>query len=105
VTHERALETHEPSCVPRVGKPFFIPVVHSPPGAVGHMAAPKLPSQEGRARSHGTHGSTGAHLIKEVRSRAEGHVAAQELTSARWRGPGPWDTWWHRSPPLQGGVV
>jgi hypothetical protein len=32
VMHERALKTREPSCVPRVAKPFFIPVVHSPPG-------------------------------------------------------------------------
>jgi hypothetical protein len=31
-------------------------------GAGGHVAAPELPSQEGRARSHGTRGSTGSHL-------------------------------------------
>jgi hypothetical protein len=49
---------------------------------MGHMVAPELPSQEGRARSHGTHGSTGAHLSKEVRSGATGHVAVPELTSA-----------------------
>jgi hypothetical protein len=36
---------------------------------------------------------------------AKGHVVALELTSARRRGPGPWDTWWRRSPPLQAGVV
>jgi hypothetical protein len=42
--HERALETREPSCVSRVAKPFFIPVVHNPPRAVGHMAAPELHS-------------------------------------------------------------
>jgi hypothetical protein len=30
-----------------------------------------------------------------------GHVAAPELTSARRRGPRPWDTWRCRSPPLQ----
>jgi hypothetical protein len=74
VTHERALETREPIYVPRVAKSFFIHVVHSPLGTVGHVAAPELPSQEGRARSHGTRGSTGA------------------LLSGR-RGPDPRDTW------------
>jgi hypothetical protein len=83
VMHERALKTREPRCMPRAAKPLFIPVVHNPPGAVGHMAAPKIPSQEGRARSHGTRVSTRAHLIKEARSKAEGHVAAPELTSVR----------------------
>jgi hypothetical protein len=32
-------------------------------------------------------------------------VAAPELTSTRWRGPGPRDTWQHRSSPQQGGEV
>jgi hypothetical protein len=67
---------------------------------VGHVAAPELPSQEGRARSHRTRGSTRAHLFKEVRIEAEGHVTVAELTSARRGGPGPRDTWWCRSPPL-----
>jgi hypothetical protein len=102
---EQPLKTCEPSCVPGADRPFFIPMVHSPPGAVGHVAALELPSQEGRARSHGTHSSTGAHLVKEARFRAEGHVAAPELTSVRRRGPSPRDTWWHRSLPLQGGAV
>jgi hypothetical protein len=110
--------------VPRAVKPFFIPVVHSLPGAVGHMTALELPSQEGRAKSHGTCGSTRAHLVKDARSRAEGHMIASELTSARRRGPVPrdmWqhpeltsarrrcselrDTWWHWSSPQQGGEV
>jgi hypothetical protein len=47
---------------------------------VGHVVAPELPSQEGRAQSHGIRDGTGAHLSKEVRFRAEGHVAAPELT-------------------------
>jgi hypothetical protein len=98
--HERAVETREPTCVPRAAKIFFIRVVHSPSGAVEHVVAPELPSQVGRARSRGTRGSTGAHLIKEARSRAEGHMAAPELTSARRRGPGPRDAWWRQSPPL-----
>jgi hypothetical protein len=62
VTYECALETHEPSCVPEAAKPFFIPVVHSPPGAVGHVAASELPSQKGKALSHGARDSTGAPL-------------------------------------------
>jgi hypothetical protein len=86
VTHEHAMKTCEPSCVPRVGKPFFIPVVHSPPGAVGHVVAPELPSQEGRAPSRGIRGSTRAPL------------------SGR-QGPEPWDTWQRRSSPQQGGEV
>jgi hypothetical protein len=40
--HERALETCEPSYVSRATKHFFIPVVHGPSGAVGHVAAPEL---------------------------------------------------------------
>jgi hypothetical protein len=79
--HERALETCESSCVPRAVKHFFIPVVHIPSGAVGHVAALKLPSQEGRAPSCGTRGSTGAHLSNEARSGATGHVTVPEPTS------------------------
>jgi hypothetical protein len=104
--HERSLETRKPTCVPRADKSFFIPVVHSPSRTMGHVAAPELPSQEGRARSRGTHGSTGArlskearsrghgtrvsagaHLSKEVRSEVTGHVAAPKLTSLGRQGP------------------
>jgi hypothetical protein len=104
-------------------KSFFILMVHSPPGAVGHVAAPELPSQEGKARSHGTcgstrahlvggkvqswgtRGSTGAHLSKEVRYGVMGHMAAPEPTSVgRW-GSELRDTWWRRSSPQQGGEV
>jgi hypothetical protein len=35
------------------------------PGAVGHVAVLELPSRGGRAQSHGTYGSAGAHLSKE----------------------------------------
>jgi hypothetical protein len=45
--------------------------------------------QGGEVWGRGSWGSIGAHLIKEVRSGAEGHVAVPELTSARRRGPGP----------------
>jgi hypothetical protein len=72
--------------VPRAAKLFFIPVVHSPLGAVEHVAVLELLSQEGRALSHGTRGSAGSHLSKEARSGAVGHVAVTEFTSARRRG-------------------
>jgi hypothetical protein len=74
-------------------------------GAEEHVTAPELSSQGGRARRHGTRGSAGAHLGREARSGAEEHVAASELNSARRRGPGPRDTWQHRSSPQQGGEV
>jgi hypothetical protein len=51
---EQPLETCEPICVPGVARPFFIPVVHNPLGAMGYVAALELSSQGGRARSHGT---------------------------------------------------
>jgi hypothetical protein len=89
--------------VPRAAKHFFIPMVHNPLGAGGDVAAPELSPRGSRAQSHGTRGSTGAHLDREVRSGAEGHVATSELSSVRRRGPGPRDTWRRRSPPLQGG--
>jgi hypothetical protein len=107
----------------RAVKSFFIPVIHRPPGAMrhvaapelpsqggraramGHVAAPELPSQKGRAQSHVTRGSTRAHIVKEARSGAEGYVTASELISPRRQGPGPRDTWWRRSPPLQKYVI
>jgi hypothetical protein len=95
------METREPSCVSRAAKPFFIPMVHSLPGAVEHVAAPELPSQEGRARSHETRGSDGAHLKKETRSGVVGHMAASELTSARRRGSELRNMWRRRSSPQQ----
>jgi hypothetical protein len=109
VTHNHALDTCEPSCVPGAARPFFILVVHSPLGAVGYVTAPELSSRggeaethldrearsraeehltmlelssrRGRARSHETRDSARAHLGREVRSGAAGHVAALELTS------------------------
>jgi hypothetical protein len=49
VTRDRALDTCEPSCVPGAARPFFIPVVHSPLGAVGYVPAPELSSRRGEA--------------------------------------------------------
>jgi hypothetical protein len=83
VTCERALETCEPSCMPGATRTLFIPVVHSPLGAVGYVVAPELSSRGGRARSHGTRGSTGAHFVRKARSEAEGHMAAPKLTLTR----------------------
>jgi hypothetical protein len=48
--------------------PFFISVVYNPLGTVGYVAAPELSSRGGRARNHGTRGSTEAHLVREARS-------------------------------------
>jgi hypothetical protein len=49
VTRDYALDTCEPSCGPEAARPFFIPVVHSPLGAVGYVVAPELSSQGGKA--------------------------------------------------------
>jgi hypothetical protein len=49
VIRNRALDTCEPSCVPGAARPFFIPVIHIPLGAVGYVAAPELSSQGGEA--------------------------------------------------------
>jgi hypothetical protein len=47
VTCDRALDTCKLSCVPRAARPFFIPVVHNPLGAVGYVASPELSSRGG----------------------------------------------------------
>jgi hypothetical protein len=49
VTRERALDICEPSCVLGAARHFFIPLVHSPLGVVGYVAAPELLSQGGEA--------------------------------------------------------
>jgi hypothetical protein len=69
------------------------PLRKAEPRAVGHVVAPEIPSQEGRALSRGTRGSTGAHLSKEAWSTAAGHVAAPEPTSAGRCGPKLQLTW------------
>jgi hypothetical protein len=48
---------------------------------MGHMVVPELPSQEARARSRGTLGSTEAHLSGRQSPEPLGHVAAPKLTS------------------------
>jgi hypothetical protein len=102
---EQPLETCEPSCVPGAARPFFIPMVHSPLGTVGYVAPPELSSRGGRVRRHGTRGSTRAHLVREARSGAEGHVVAPEFTLSGRQGPELRDTWQRRSSSQQGGEV
>jgi hypothetical protein len=83
VTHDRAFDTYEPSCVPGTARPFFIHVVHSPLGAVGYRIALDLSSWGGEVGAMFL--SAGAHLDREARSGAEKHVAASELSSQRGR--------------------
>jgi hypothetical protein len=119
VTHDHAFKTCEPNYVPGEVRPFFIPVVHSPLGVMGYVAAPELSSRGGRARSHGTSGDVRAHLDREARSRAEeyvtapelssrgrkaqGHVTAPEPTSAGRRGSELRNMWQRQSSTQQGG--
>jgi hypothetical protein len=42
VTHDRALNTCESSCVPGAARPSFIPMVHNPLRVVGYVAASEL---------------------------------------------------------------
>jgi hypothetical protein len=51
VTHDRALDTCEPSCMAGAARPFFILVVHSPLGVVGYVASPELSSWGGEAEA------------------------------------------------------
>jgi hypothetical protein len=81
VTRDRAFDISEPSYVPGAARSFFIFVVHSPLGAVCMWQHRSSPLKEVRP---GPHGSAGAHLSMEVRSEAEEHVAAPELSS--WGG-------------------
>jgi hypothetical protein len=90
------------------------PLREAKPGALGHMAAPELtlsgrqglklrdtwqhqrsPCQGGKVRSWGTRGSAGAHLDKEARSGAMGHVAAPKPTSVGRFGLKLQRTWQH----------
>jgi hypothetical protein len=78
VTCDHALDTCEPSCVTGVARLFFIPVVHNPLGAWGtwqHWSSPL------REAWPGPRDSVGIHLSKEVRSGAEEHMAASEVSS------------------------
>jgi hypothetical protein len=47
VTRDRSLNTCEPNCVAGAARPFFIPMVHNPLGAMGCMTASELFSKGG----------------------------------------------------------
>jgi hypothetical protein len=102
VTHDRALDTCEPSCVPGVARSFFIPVVHSPLGAVGYVATLEHSSRGGEAGATWQRRSS---PLREAEPGAMGHVATSEPTSAGRRGPELRAMWQHRSSPQQGGEV
>jgi hypothetical protein len=68
--------------MPRTAKPFFIPMVYSPSGAVGHVATPELP-------------------LRKAEPGAVRDVATPELTSSRRQSSELWDTWQHQSSHLR----
>jgi hypothetical protein len=84
------LETREPSCIGRPTRPFSI---YLRPVALWERRDAwqrRYSHWSGdRVRSHRTRGSVGAHLCREVRSGAIGHVAVPEPTSAGRQGPEP----------------
>jgi hypothetical protein len=86
VMRERAIETREPSCVPRAARPSFILVVHNSLEAVGHVAAPEL-------------------SLGEAEPGAMGHMAMPEPTSEGRRGLKLRDMWQRQSSPMQEGEV
>jgi hypothetical protein len=45
VTRAHALDTCEPSYMPGAARHFFIPMIHSPLGAMGYVAALELSSR------------------------------------------------------------
>jgi hypothetical protein len=118
VTLNRTLDTCKPSSVPGAARLFFIPMVHSPLGAVGYVAAPELSSRGGEAiatwqrQSPTSAGRRGPELrntwqhrsstLGEAEPGAMGHVAAPEPTSAGRRGPELRNTWRRRSSTQQG---
>jgi hypothetical protein len=61
--------------------------VHRDPRDTWQHRSP--PQPEGEVQSHRIHDSAGAHLDREARSEAIGHVAVPKPTSARRRGPKP----------------
>jgi hypothetical protein len=97
VIRGRASETCEPNCVPGAVRPFFIPVVHSPLGAVGYVAAPEPTSAGRRGPKLRNTRQRRSSPLKEVEPGAKGHVAAPELTSTGRRGPELTNAWRCRS--------
>jgi hypothetical protein len=101
-TSDCALDTCEPSCVPKAARPFLYFCGPQPAGGCGEVRP-------------GPRGSAGAHLSRVARSRAEntwqrrssplgeaeprsmGHVAAPKPTLEGRRGPELRNTWQRRS--------
>jgi hypothetical protein len=81
LTRDRALDTCELSCVPGVARPFFIPVVHSPLGVMGYVAAPEPISAGRRGPELRNTWQRRSSPLVEVEPGAMGHVAASEPTS------------------------
>jgi hypothetical protein len=70
------METHMPSCIARLAKPFFILEAHGPQGTAGRVAVPE-PSSAGGGIWY------------------RGHAAAPEPSLAGRGGPEQWATWQH----------
>jgi hypothetical protein len=100
VTHDRALDTCEPSCVPGADRSFFILVVHSSLGVMGYVSAPKLSSRRGETEATWQRWSS---PLGVAEPRAMRHVAAPEPTSVGRQGPELRNMWQHRSSTQQGG--
>jgi hypothetical protein len=81
VTHDRALDTCELSYEPGVARPFFIPVVHSPLGAVEYVAAPKPTSAGRRGSELRNTWQRRSSPLREAEPRAMGHMTAPKSTS------------------------
>jgi uncharacterized protein YqgV (UPF0045/DUF77 family) len=85
----RVLGTCVPSYTNKSARLFFMLEIRGSQGVAGHVAASDPPQPGGEVQRHRTRGSAGAHLSREVRSGAIGHVAALEPTSAGRQGLEP----------------
>jgi hypothetical protein len=103
VTRDCALDTCEPSYVPGAARHFFIPVVHSPLGVMGYVAAPEPTSAGRRGPELRNTWQRRSSLLGEGELEAMGHVAASEPTSTERRGPKLSNMWQHWSSTQQGG--
>jgi hypothetical protein len=80
-------------------RPFSIPVVHCPLGAVGYVVAPELSSRGGEAGATWQRRSS---RLGDAEPGAMGHVATPEPTSAGRRGPELRNVCRHHSSTQQG---
>jgi hypothetical protein len=72
--------------VSEVAKHFFIPMVHSPLGAVGYVAAPKPTSTGRRGLELRNMWQRWSSPLGEAEPGAMGHMAALKLTSTGRQG-------------------